>query len=135
MSLIESIVALRKANQPVPKPMRLPTEIEVASAEEKIGMQFHLDLRTFLLRASDVVVGTFEPITITLPESHTDLTEVTLSARELGVPKDWIPVCESNGDYFCITPSGEIRYWSHDGASNESWASLSEWIDTVWLQS
>jgi len=135
MSLNESIAALRKANQSVPKPARLPTEIEIANAEEKIGIRFHPDFRIFLLQASDVVIGTLEPITITLPESHTDLIEVTRSAREWGVPNDWIPVCESNDDYFCITPRGDIRFWSHDSASNERWPSLSEWIDSVWLQS
>lgn len=135
MPLAESIAALRRANQPVPKPMRLPTPEEVASVEAALGVQFHPDFRTFLMRASDVVVGTMEPVTIALRGSHTDLSEVATDAWAAGVPKKWVPVCESNGDYFCITPEGDVQFWSHDGPTDERWASLSDWIDQVWLQS
>jgi hypothetical protein len=135
MSLADSLQSLRRANQPVPKPMRLPTSGEISLAEKEIGTSFHPDFRRFLLEASDVVFGTMEPVTLTLPGAHTDLRKVTSSARKAGVPKEWLPVCESNGDYFCLLPSGEIRFWSHDGASSESWSSLSEWIDEVWLTS
>lgn len=115
--------------------MRLPTPSEVARVEEELGIRFHPDFRSFLLHASDVVVGTLEPDTIALPGAHTDLKTIALAAREVGVPKDWTPVCESNGDYFCLTPNGEVRFWSHDGVTDESWPSLSTWIDDVWLSS
>ena len=135
MPLAESIASLRNGNQPVPKPMRLPTPEEVASVEETLHTRFHPDFQTYLLHASDVVFGTLEPVTITLPGGHTDLRKVARSAHDLGVPKDWLPVCEDNGDYFCLTPAGEVKFWSHDGANDERWSSLSDWIDQVWLQS
>jgi len=28
-----------------------------------------------------------------------------------------------------------VKFWSHDGANDERWSSLSDWIDQVWLQS
>ncbi len=135
MPIAESIAALRSANRPVPKPMRLPTPEEVASVEEALRIRFHPDFRAYLLLASDVVFGTLEPVTITLPGSHTDLRRVARSAQDLGVPKGWLPVCEDNGDYFCVTPDGEEKFWSHNGTTEECWRTLSDWIDKVWLKS
>ena len=134
MPLKYSIAALREANEPVPELMRLPTEAEVGQAEEALAVRFHSDFRQFLLKASDVVVGAFETVTLTLPGAHTHLIDVTKAAHQLGVPKDWIPICEDNGDYYCMTPQGAVRFWAHDGASDESWESLGDWIDEVWLE-
>lgn len=53
MELSEVLRDLRKLNQPVPKPFRLPTEDEVRLAEEVAWSNFHEDYRRFLL-ATDV---------------------------------------------------------------------------------
>ena len=45
----------------------------------------------------------------------------------------WLPICEDNGDYFCIVPGGQIRYWSPDGGTDESWPNLASWIKDVWI--
>lgn len=37
-------------------------------------------------------------------------------AREQGLPDDWLPICEYNGCYYCLTPNGTVRYWTLDGA-------------------
>lgn len=64
---------------------------------------------------------------------RTDVGGVLQRAREVGVPEDWVPLCEDNGDYYCITPTGEIVYWSHNGATDEQWANLAAWISAVWI--
>ncbi len=133
MTLDEAIAELRELNEEVPKPMRLPTEAEVAKAESTIGLKFHPDYRKFLLEASDVVYGTTEPATITLPKSHTHLPTMCEEAWELGVPDDAVPICEDNGDYFCMDPKGKIFFFSMDGASDETWPDLATWIEQVWI--
>ena len=133
MNLSEAIAQLRSLNEPVPKPFRLPTLDEVAHAEAEIGVAFHSDLKEYLLEASDVVVGTLEPITIVPPESHTHVASVLANARLAGIPEDSIPICEDNGDYYLIHPDGHISYWSHDGFSDERWPKLSDWIKNVWI--
>lgn len=129
--LNEAIAELRRLNTPVPRTRRLPTESEVRDAETNVGVPFHPDLRRYLLEASDVVYGTHEPITIS--GGHTAIETVVQSARELGVPDDLLPICDDNADYFCITANGEIVYWSHNGATDETWPNLATWITDVWI--
>jgi hypothetical protein len=134
MRLDETIRRLRELKEPVPKPMRLPTEEEVGPMEQRLGTNFHPDYRRFLLEASDVAYGTLEPATITDPESHTDLARVCEGAwNAMGVPKNLLPICEDNGDYYCMNAAGQVVYWSHNGATDEKWPDLATWIEEVWL--
>lgn len=89
---------------------------------------FFIQITALLLEASDVVVGTLElePATITAPESHAYLPELVASARALGVPDSLFPFCADNGDFYCLTAAGSVRYWSHDGANPESWPGLAD---------
>jgi hypothetical protein len=133
MTLDDVLKELRNLNEPVPKPRRLPTTTEVEVAEQRLGVTFHPDYRTYLLAASDVVVGTKEPCTLT-PGSHTDLLTTASNAwRQVGVPRDLLPICEDSGDFHCMNHSGEVVFWSHDGASDEHWPDLATWIKTVWI--
>jgi hypothetical protein len=134
MDLDEAIAALRELNEDVPKPLRLPTEAEVAAVEKKLGVKFHPDFRRFHLEASDVVYGSKEPVTITAPGDHTDLLEVAREAWDTcEIDKTLLPVCEDNGDFYCINPKGEVLFCPHDGASKEKWPSLAAWIEQVWI--
>lgn len=121
-------------NEPVPLPARLPSDDEIRQAELDLGIAFHPDFRTYLREASDVVCGTREPVTLTLPDSHTDLRAVARDAWDAGVPSDWVALCEDNGDYYCVRPDGSVIFWSHDGASDETWSSLAEWIQKEWIE-
>ena len=135
MDLDSAIAELRTANEPVPLPMRLPTLDEVAAVESELGLQFHPDFRTYLLKASDVVCGTIEPVTITIRDSHTDIRSVVANARAMGVGPQLIPICEDNADFYCVTPEGEVVFWSHNGWAEEKWDSIAAWIEQVWLES
>lgn len=134
MSLDEVIQELRELNEPVPKPLCLPTQEEVVEIERKLGIKFHADYRKYLLEASDVVYGTLEPATIVQESGHTELTRIAQTAWEqLGVSHDLIPICEDNGDYYCMNSEGEIVFWSHNGISDERWPDLATWIKQVWI--
>ena len=134
MTLDDALHELRSRNESVPKPMRLPSVAEVDDAERRLGVKFPPDFRRYLLDASDVVCGIIEPVTITSPESHTDLFKVVDDAWETcGMPRDLLPICEDNGDFYCINRAGEIVFWSQDGGTSEKWPSLAHWIQDVWI--
>lgn len=134
MTLGEAIQQLRNRNETVPTPMRLPTAEEVAAAEEEIGVSLHADLKRYLLEASDVVFGTKEPVTVTDSSFNTHLPSVCESAwEEMEVPRKLVPICEDNGDYYCMNKKGEIVFWSSDGATDEKWKDLATWVEEVWI--
>jgi hypothetical protein len=134
MTLPEAIAQLRQCNQKVPLPLRLPTPQEIQETEHRLGLSFHPDFVYYLQHGSDCVFGTMEPVTITRPNSHTYLETVANDAWNYAeVPKDLLPICADNGDYFCMDSSGRIVFWAHDGASKESWPDLAAWITEVWI--
>jgi len=134
MLLDEVLQELRRLNRPVPKPRQLPVEGDVELAQQRLGVTLHPDHRRYLLVASDVVVGSLEPCTVAQGGGRTDLVKVASSAWErCGLPRDLLPVCEDNGDFYCMRPSGEVVFWSHDGSTSERWADLATWIRRVWI--
>jgi hypothetical protein len=135
MSLQATIETLRGLNEPVPRPFRLPTEAEVSAAERTLGTPFPADYRYFLLHGSDVAYGALEPAVVIPDCGHLDLVEMVQAAREVGVPKDHLPFCEENGDYYCLIPDSRVVRWSHDGLFSGRWPDLSHWIQEVWLES
>jgi hypothetical protein len=134
LTLDEAIRKLRTLNEPVPKPMRLPTKEEVQAAERRLGVRFHPDYYQYLLEASDVVYGTKEPAILTSPGYFTDLFSICEAAWEkYGVPRSLLPICEDNADFYCMNEAGEVLFWSHNGRSSERWANLATWIENVWI--
>lgn len=134
MDLDEVLAQLRELNEPVPKPLRLPTPAEVADTEQRLGVEFHPDYRKYLLEASDVVYGTLEPCTVAPGGGHTDLVEIAQTAwQDWDVPRDLLPICYDNADHYCMTVEGEVVFWPHDGASDERWPDLATWIKRVWI--
>jgi hypothetical protein len=105
---------------------------EVDAAERELGFAFPSDYRRFLLEASDVVFSTKEPALVTPGYGYRDLVKTAQGAWEMGVPRDWLPFCEDNADYFCLV-GNTVRYWSHDGETDEQWPDLGTWISEVWI--
>ncbi|MBY4676956.1 SMI1/KNR4 family protein [Marinobacterium arenosum] len=129
-------LALRENNADVLMPLELPDEDQLVEIEEQILIQLPHEYREFLLKVSDVIYGSIEPVTVADPQSHTYLPEVAATAWSLGVPRELIPVCEANGAYYCISQEGEILFWQ-DGELDESqcWSSIWHWAKDVWLES
>jgi hypothetical protein len=133
MPLPEVIEKLRELNEPVPRPARLPTEAEVAAAEQRLEVRFPPDYRYFLLHGSDVVYGITEPAQVTPNAGHRDLIHIATRAWQVGLPREFLPFCEDNGDYFCFAPDGRIGHLSHDGLRGGSWPDLAHWIQEFWI--
>lgn len=111
-----------------------PDDTLLSEYEKDVGFVFSDEYRFFLKNASNIFFGTKEPLIATREKKdRCELSTAIQEARQIGVPADWLPICEDNGDYYCIVPGGEIRFWSHDGATTESWQDLADWIKDVWI--
>jgi SMI1-KNR4 cell-wall len=134
MELSEVIAELRSLNEPVPKPLRLPTETEVKAAENDLRVTFPTEYREYLLTVSDVVYGAMEPAVVLPDAGHLYLVDMAESAWDkMELPRTLLPICEDNGDYYCLNSKAEVEFWSHNGATDEKWPNLSSWIKEVWI--
>ena len=130
------IEELRENAEQIATPLDLPNEDDLIEIEEQILLPIPYEFREFLLQVSDVVFGSMEPVTIADSHSHTYLPEVTAIAWDQGVPRDLIPICEYNGDYYCVSTEGEVGFWSNgEVQEDETWPSVWHWAKDVWLQS
>jgi len=129
------LLELKSLREHTPIIHALPSDDMILQAEKGIGLSFSDDYKKFLKEASNVTYGRKQPLMVTGGKhSSRDLLEVIDEARQWEVPDDWIPICEDNGDYFCIAPDGQIRFWDHNGATDEAWPDLATWIKEVWIE-
>lgn len=126
---------LRERAHDVPSPLELPDEDNIIEVEEQLLIPIPYEFREFLMQVSDVVYGSMEPVTITDPHSHTYLPEVAAVAWDQGLPRDLLPLCEHNGDYYCVSAEGEVALWSEGDFAEETWGTVWQWSKDVWLES
>lgn len=131
----ELIEELREANQPVPIPLELPDEDDLVAVQEALFISLNEDFQEFILLVSDVVYGTLEPVTASDPTSHTYLPEVAAAAWDAGLPRDLVPLCEYQGNYYAVNEEGEVQYWEGGVKTEQSWESIWYWVRDVWLNS
>lgn len=136
VSIHEVIEEIDAADDPSGRKQPLPDDALIARYEEATGLDFPEDYKTFLKSVSNAFVGYISPFTLNeqLLEDYGDLRAGIDEGRKIGVPQDWLPICEDNGDYYCILPDGCVRFWDHNGSSDESWPSLAAWAKEVWLE-
>lgn len=127
------IEELRERTLDVSVPLELPDEYQLLEVEEQIQVSLPYELREFLLRVSDIIYGSIEPVTVTDPQSHTYLPEVTAKAWAEGLPRELIPICECDGGYYGISEDGEVVYWADGELTNDGWPSIWLWARDVWL--
>jgi len=120
---------------PADNPFRPPTPAEIAAAEARLGVAFHDDYKAFLLGGSDVADSILEPAVILPGAGHLDLFGMADAAwRLMDVPRNLLPFVEDNGDYYCLTPAGEVVYWSHNGPADERWPDIAAWRQQVCVE-
>jgi len=136
---VEDVIELlRELNEDIPVPLDLPDEDLLVEIEEELLLPLPDDLRVYLLEASDVVLGSLEPVTVADPRSHTYLPDVAAQAWNDGMPRHLLPVCQLGAGYYCISEDGEVRFWNgskfgKDPQGVKDWPNLWEWIREVWL--
>jgi hypothetical protein len=131
----ELIDELREANQPVPIPLELPEEDDLVEVQEALFISLNEDFQEFMLTVSDVVYGSLEPVTASDPTSHTYLPEIAAIAWDAGLPRDLVPLCEHQGNYYAVNEEGEVQYWEGGVKTEQSWESVWYWVRDVWLNS
>lgn len=129
---------LHELSEDVPVALELPDDDLLVEIEEELLLSLPDDLRVYLLEASDVVLGSFEPVTVTDPRSHTYLPEVAAIMWNEGMPRHLLPVCQAGSGCYCIREDGVILYWNgeklgKDPEGNKEWENLWEWIRDTWL--
>jgi hypothetical protein len=113
-------------------PFRKPTDAEIDAAQQRLGVVFHRDYRAFLLGGSDVGDSVLEPAVVLPGSGHRDLFEIVTDAwKFVDLPRDLLPFVEDNGDYYCLTKSGEVVFWTHNGETEERWRNIEEWRQQV----
>jgi hypothetical protein len=134
--LEEIIEQLRELNEPVPVPLELPEEEVLVEIEEQLLINMPFGLREFLMTVSDVIYGRLEPVTVTDPHSHTYLPEVAAQAWDEGVSRELIPLCATDGDYYCVEEDGTVVLWEAETGelAEESWETVWHWARDVWLE-
>ena len=99
-----------------------PTDKEIEEAQEKLGVAFPDDYISFIKSGYDLGDTPMEALEINSRESHVDIFEVIVSAREYyGLPSNLLPISEDNSDYYCLNSIGEVVFWSPNGITNEKW--------------
>ena len=131
----ELIEELREANLPVPIPLELPDEDDLVEVQEALFISLNEDFQEYMLTVSDVVYGSLEPVTASDPTSHTYLPEVAAIAWDAGLPRDLVPLCEHQGNYYAINEEGEVQLWERGVKTEQSWENIWYWVRDVWLNS
>lgn len=129
------IELLQESNLDVPVPLELPDEDDLVEIEEQILISLPDEYKLFLLEVSDVVCGSIEPATVTDSQSHTYLPEMAATAWDVGMPREYIPICEHADGFYCITQEAEILLWAGGELTEEEWPSIWDWAKDVWLES
>ncbi|MCF9028452.1 SMI1/KNR4 family protein [Acinetobacter nectaris] len=115
--------------------IELPNDALIAKYEKEIGFIFSEDYKKVLKEVSNIFYGTIELASVTKDKKYNmELSQVLHDAKEQGLPNHWLPICEDNGSYYCLLPNNEIRYWTNDGYSDETWLNLADWIKKVWIE-
>jgi hypothetical protein len=135
---------LREQAEVISVALELPEEEDLVLIEEQLLLPIPFEFREFLLKVSDVVYGSLEPVTVVDPHSHTYLPEVAAMAWSLGVSRELVPLCEAHGGYYCVSPEGDVNFvsleerdeYSSDETDDEAneWASVWHWVKEVWLE-
>lgn len=132
--IIRAVEDLKALRLPLEKPQKLPQDDTLDRYEKELGIKFPPDYRFFLKEASDSIFNGRDALMVTSDMTCPwNLISVAREAWRFGVPEHWLPISADNGDYYCLTKTGEVRFWSHDGPSDEAWADLATWIRVVWI--
>ena len=132
----ESTLPLLKAAHQKPLVgLELPDDDDILEVEEMIYVQIRGDFREFLLTASDLIIGTLEPVTVNDPSSHTYLPDVASHAWENGLPRELLPVCQTADGYYCLDLEDQVIYWCDGVQQPGEWPSIWSWAESEWANS
>lgn len=129
-----AIAELKRVRMKIPVKQELPDDNLLDLYEKELGMSLPWEYRIFLKEAGDSIYNGKDALRVTSLRNHPrELLPNAKDAWAAGVPRLWLPFCEDNGNYYCISETGDVRFWAHDGASSDTWPTLGAWIKSVWI--
>lgn len=132
----ELIELLQSAAIPQAFDIELPDEDDLVEIEEEILLPIPGEFKQFLQTVSNLIIGSLEPVTVTDPNAHTHLPEVTAQAWADGMPRDLIAVCQVGLGCYCINQEGEVLLWQNGEINEEEqWEDIWQWAKDIWLTS
>lgn len=131
-NVIEELIKVSKNNRFM---VDLPNDKTLENYQKEIGISFSQDYTYYLKKANNIFYNLDEIVLVTNRNENesSELKKIIKEARKLGLDEKWIPLCEDNGNYYCLTPKGNVKYYDLNGKSNEEWDSLTFWIKDVWI--
>lgn len=115
-------------------PLSLPEMDDIVDAQEAMLIHIPPVFREYLLNSSDAIYGNLEPVTVADSNSHTYLPEVAAEAWSAGMPRDLLPLCQIEDNYYCIGSDDTIYLWNADSdALEELLESVWYWVNDIWL--
>lgn len=109
-------------------PIPLPDDTVIEYVEHEIGLKLTDDYRYLVKNAGNIVLTQELLYLRSDREGRCNIIPSIASAREAGVPIEWLPICRDNGDYYCLLPDGSVKLWSHNHMFEGRWAHLSDWV-------
>lgn len=116
-------------------PLDKPTLDDLVEVNEAMLISVPPVFREYLLSSSHQLYGRLEPVTIADPGSHTYLPEVAAQAWALGMPREYIPLCQDSSNIYCVAQDDTVLIWNEalgdelEEVSTNVW----EWVRDIWL--
>lgn len=111
----DAIAELKGVRIHLPNAQEFPDDALVEAYEREIGVLFSDEYKIFAKEASDSIFNGKDALRLTVNrDSPRELLSTVAEAREQGVPESWLPICEDNGNYYCLLEDGYISYCSYD---------------------
>lgn len=107
---IDAIISeVNRLDDPRKRKIPLPDDALIARYEAATGFEFSEDYKKFLKSISNAFIGYLSPLTLNeeMGGVYGELRSAIEQGRSAGLPHDWLPICEDNGDYYCIAPDGK----------------------------
>lgn len=116
------------------------TDTQIESIESILNIKFPKTYLFFVKEYLNVRLGGYEFLTFNKNDNLYLITQFEDAKKYFGLPEHLIPFIEDNGDYFCfdttkiINEEYSIKYWSHNGTTNERWDNFMDWVKICWLE-
>ncbi|WJH40207.1 SMI1/KNR4 family protein [Aliirhizobium terrae] len=124
----EAVELLKKHDDGFVSPILPPDDDVIQYVEGAIGLKLPTDYRYLVQNAGHIVLSKELLYLRADGEGRCNIIPSIATARESGVPNDWLPICRDNGDYYCLLPDGSVELWSHDQMFEGRWSDLSDWV-------
>lgn len=108
---------------------------DIVDAQEAILIHIPVTYREFLLHTGHLIYGKLEPATVADAHAHNYLPEMAAEAWARGMPREYIPLCEDDGNIYCIGEDDTVYLWRPGSEEvEECFENVWYWVKDIWLE-